>query len=254
MSVSKEDGQAADNEACIVSRLFPSLGLSVFGSVGLALLLIVSGLYKDGASSVLEFLLKGSPFVIATFSGLFLTVYTSLRRITSPPSPETPTDLLLNIATLVIVIAMGLLCMYYTQASVNWWWLLTVIALGGLCGVFHGWHMYFCRTRIAIKRDVLKIKGKKAMEIFVKSQELEHNFFQSYFTAFASATMLFFTAAVVGYYLRTGISPLSLINASIVAAWFVAGLFYGIFIPIQKHLEWIRSLIRKIAQDMPEKP
>jgi hypothetical protein len=240
-----------------VSKLIPSLALSIFASVGLILLLIVSGLFEGSVPIVLDFLFRGFFFVIVTFLGVLLSVYASLKRIDQLHDSESLVDFLLNVPCFAIILTIGVLCMHWILASTNWWWLITIIALSGLTAVFQGWHIYFQKTRRKIKTEKSELKDfkEKNAELFVKSLELEHSFFQSYFQQFASISALFFTAAVVGYYLSFGdIKPISLINASIMVAWFIVGLFYGLFVPIQKHLEHIRQEVRDIALNKFDEP
>jgi hypothetical protein len=56
-----------------------------------------------------------------------------------------------------------------------------IIALGSLCGVFHGWFLYFRRAQKRIRTEVeRKFEDPESITVYVKSLELEHGFFQTY--------------------------------------------------------------------------
>lgn len=239
-----------------VAKLVPSLALSTFGSVGLALLLVISGLFEEDMGILSTYLLSGCPFLVIAWVWLFSGVFISTRLAVSSSRLRVIAETFLSVNSFLAVLVSGFVCMYWVILSVSFGWLITIITLSGLCGVFHGWFLYFQRTRDSIDSVLAKIKKARVQkaEIFVKSLELEHNFFQSYFQQFVSAVMIFLTVAVVGYFLSSEqTSALSLINTSIMVTWFVIGLFFGLFIPVQNHLEYIRHVVRDIAVEKSQK-
>ena len=246
--------------------MIPSIGLGVFGGVGLLLLAVIDGLFTQNAGpAIVRSVSIGWPFAAVCGALLFVTVSASVKRMnerfdlsfkdTGKNDYFYEADLnetLLSVGSFVVVLSAGTACMFAVVTFVSWWWLVTIIALGGLCGVFHGWFLYFRRVQIRIKTEVKrKFEDPESMKVYVTSLELEHGFFQTYFQQFAYGAIIFFTAGVVGYYLNygqtTGVNDQSIVNASIMIAWFIAGLFYGIFIPIQKHMEFVRGTIGKLV-------
>ncbi|UCE16386.1 MAG: hypothetical protein JSV12_01870 [Candidatus Bathyarchaeota archaeon] len=226
-------------------KLVPSIALSMFAGIGLALLLVVHGLLEENIAAVSKYLSSGWIFPVITGVWVFLGVFASTRLVGMQSRSRVIAEVL-SANSFLAVLVCGLSCMYTVTPSISWWWwLITIITLGGLSGVFHGWFLYFQRTRLLIS---LKLKKMKDIDTFVKSLELEHDFFRAYFQQFVSSVALFLVAGVVAYYLASeDVKATSIISACIIVAWFIAGLFYGIFIPIQNHLEYIRREIMEIA-------
>jgi hypothetical protein len=263
LNVSKSTNE---NEECssknLLQRLVPSLALSIFGGVGLALLLVISGLFKadlqNPEPAVLECLLTGAPFVAISTLWIFASVFISTGRHVESLEPTSTQrkrrESLLALQSFLAVITGGVLMAHQIMPSVDWawWWLIATVTLGGLCSVFHGWFMYFVHTRSSIDNG---LKNAKDVTIFVKGLELEHNFFSTYLQLFTSAIMVFITAGVVAYFLKPSLdqplqpqsSSVSVLNAILMGTWLVVGIFFGLFSPLQNHVEHVRETVRSIS-------
>ena len=243
----KKEEQGDEHRA---EKLIPSLAISIFGSGGLTLLLVVSGLFTEGAEDVLVFLFLGFPFAIVACVWLFSTIFISTKLVEPSSQPRLLVENLVEVLSFLAVFVSGMICMYRVFGSMSWWWFITLAMLGGLSAISHGWFLYLQRTRNSIDlawRD-LDPYERKDSEIFVTGLELEHNFFQTYFQLFISATILFITAGVAAYFFRsTQISSVTLLNTVLMVTWLVIGIFFGILLPISKHMEYIRRIVRDIA-------
>lgn len=239
-----------------IEKVISALSMGIFGSVGLTLLLLVSSLFLEETGDWLQHFSSSLStcyiFVLIAGVWLFCAVFVSTRLV----KPYLPTRMLaenfLEVNSFLAIFVSGLLCMHRIWCSTIWWWLIAQSTLGGLCAISHGWFLYFQRTRnsIAIDLHLLKENGGKNREHFTKHLELEHNFFQTYFQLFISATMIFITAGVAAYFLNSEqVSALSIQNAFLMGIWLIIGIFFGVLLPISKHMEYIRNTVRNVAID-----
>lgn len=246
----EEKGAKKKHREYHTAKLIPSLALSIFGSIGLALLLGISGTIEGDVAFVWKYLCSGFVFVVVAWVWLFSGVFIGTKLVESSSSPRIPVEYLLVGSSFLAVLVSGILCAYRIFGSCSWWWLMMVIGLGGICGVAHGWFLYFQRTRKSIDSRLANVDRK----IFVKSLELEHSYLRSYFQQVATTALIFITAVVGGYYIRIGQTDATiLINTSLMVTWFIIGILFGITTPIVKHMEYIRRVVRIMATPKPKK-
>lgn len=255
----------------MTTKKIAALTVSVYGAMGIILLLVTHGLWYERAkgfglvtSTNLAFeptmfncLLISLPIGI----GVFIIVLGSmLKNDTSQESILY--DTLFPIISFSAIILGGIIGSYLIPLAFNWVQLLGSILLGGLTALAHAQSFQSAKSQKTIEQEMTNAKKLKNPEMFSKWLELEHDSCQSVLQWIVWGAIIFMTAGLISYYLSPN-SPAklqpqlfdtSIMHALIIGSWGCVGVFLGIMAPIMRRMDFLRRKIKEIAYEDWGKP
>lgn len=246
--------------ATLRRRRFKSIGLGLFGAIGLGILFSCHGFWFEDASRV---------GVIETASLSFQpTVLNSLR--TSVPFASLALVLLSGSAfigttegvlskidgtifpffSFIFLIIVGVITSFLIPLASNWYVWLTILIYSGICAFSHQAYMSSIRPSKSLNTTLSTHQNETGL---AKSLELEHNYLESKLQWIVWGSIVFVTAGIITALLNPmEIVPKSVfnvyvINTLVISTWCLIGIFLGIVIPMSTQMRYLREALVRLT-------
>ena len=232
-------------------KLLPFL-LSTYGCSGLFITLLRNGIWNEFSGQglgIIESLQYGAFFVAILFLLLFSNIYVSMKL----SSRYQNSDVIFGSISFFIVLTFTEVALRPPVSQyTSWITILEGVLPGGIVGWSHALLIGFVKLKqeLSVKVKDLESSNWDGKRIFSRALELEHSFLQTIVNWVLWATLVFLTAGLTAYFIQQMDDPnlgIRITTSMPMIVWGVLGICFGIVMPINSMMKYIRQELARLS-------